>query len=283
MRARLFTDDNRKWWTLVAVSFGLFMIMLDNTVVNVALPSIRSDLGISVSELEWVVNAYALTFDVLLLTGGKLADLLGRRTIFIAGLVVFTGASLWCGLAGGASSLIAARTVQGAGAALMNPATPPRHGDRDLGGGLRACAGDRPAGRRRDHRADQLELDLLRQRARRRRRRAGRARIRRRDEGHVAGAAARPARPGQLRSRALRPHLRTDRDEHPSVGLDAGDRPARCRGGRGDGVRAPGGASAAADARPLAVPQPELQRCEHGDGPGRARHVRDLLLQLAVP
>jgi EmrB/QacA subfamily drug resistance transporter len=123
MKARLFTDENRKWWTLVAVSFGLFMIMLDNTVVNVALPSIRADLGISISELEWVVNAYALTFGVLLLTGGKLADLLGRRAIFIAGLVIFTGASLWCGLAGGAASLIAARTVQGVGAALMNPAT----------------------------------------------------------------------------------------------------------------------------------------------------------------
>jgi EmrB/QacA subfamily drug resistance transporter len=122
-RARLFADENRKWWTLVAVSFGLFMIMLDNTVVNVALPSIRQDLGISTSELEWVVNAYALTFGVLLLSGGKLADLLGRRAIFIAGLVVFTGASLWCGLAGGAGSLIAARTVQGIGAALMNPAT----------------------------------------------------------------------------------------------------------------------------------------------------------------
>jgi EmrB/QacA subfamily drug resistance transporter len=97
--------------------------MLDNTVVNVALPSIRKDLGISISELEWVVNAYALTFGVLLLTGGKLADLLGRRAIFIAGLVIFTGSSLWCGLAGGAASLIAARTVQGVGAALMNPAT----------------------------------------------------------------------------------------------------------------------------------------------------------------
>jgi EmrB/QacA subfamily drug resistance transporter len=123
VRARIFTDENRKWWTLLAVSFGLFMIMLDNTVVNVALPSIRADLGISVSELEWVVNAYALTFGVLLLTGGKLADLLGRRRVFIAGLVVFTGASLWCGLAGSAGSLIAARTLQGVGAALMNPAT----------------------------------------------------------------------------------------------------------------------------------------------------------------
>jgi EmrB/QacA subfamily drug resistance transporter len=123
MRARLFTDENRKWWTLVAVSFGLFMIMLDNTVVNVALPSIRKDLGISISGLEWVVNAYALTFGVLLLSGGKLADLLGRRRIFIAGLVIFTAASLWCGLAGSPASLIAARTVQGVGAALMNPAT----------------------------------------------------------------------------------------------------------------------------------------------------------------
>src|SRR5712691_537993 len=85
MRARLFTPENRKWWTLVAVAIGLFMIMLDNTVVNVALPSIQRDLGIGISELEWVVNAYALTFGVLLLTGGKLADLLGRRAIFIAG------------------------------------------------------------------------------------------------------------------------------------------------------------------------------------------------------
>jgi EmrB/QacA subfamily drug resistance transporter len=123
MTARRLSDQNRAWWTLVAVSFGLFLIMLDNTVVNVALPSIRADLGISVSELEWVVNAYALTFGVLLLTGGKLADLIGRRRIYIAGLLIFTAASLWCGLAGGASSLIAARTLQGIGAALMNPAT----------------------------------------------------------------------------------------------------------------------------------------------------------------
>ena len=123
VRARLFAPENRKWWTLVAVAIGLFMIMLDNTVVNVALPSIRKDLGIGISELEWVVNAYALTFGVLLLSGGKLADLLGRRRIFIIGLVVFTASSLACGLATTANVLIAARTVQGVGAALMNPAT----------------------------------------------------------------------------------------------------------------------------------------------------------------
>jgi EmrB/QacA subfamily drug resistance transporter len=123
VKARLFTPENRKWWTLVAVAVGLFMIMLDNTVVNVALPSIQGDLGISISELEWVVNAYALTFGVLLLIGGKLADMLGRRAIFITGLVIFTLSSLACGLATGPEMLIGARTVQGIGAALMNPAT----------------------------------------------------------------------------------------------------------------------------------------------------------------
>jgi EmrB/QacA subfamily drug resistance transporter len=123
VRARLVAPENRKWWTLGAVAVGLFMIMLDNTVVNVALPSIQQDLRVGTSELEWVVNAYALTFGVLLLTGGKLADLFGRRAIFIVGLIIFTVASLWCGLSGGAESLIAARTVQGIGAALMNPAT----------------------------------------------------------------------------------------------------------------------------------------------------------------
>jgi len=123
MRARILASENRKWWTLGAVAFGLFMIMLDNTVVNVALPAIQRDLKIGVSELEWVVNGYALTFAVLMLTGGKLADMLGRRRMFIVGLAIFTGASLACGLAGSAGFLIGARIVQGVGSALMNPAT----------------------------------------------------------------------------------------------------------------------------------------------------------------
>jgi EmrB/QacA subfamily drug resistance transporter len=123
MRASILAPETRKWWTLGAVAFGLFMIMLDNTIVNVALPSIQRDLGIGISELEWVFNGYALTFGVLMLTGGKLADLLGRRSIFIAGLVIFTVASLFCGLATSASWLIAARVVQGVGSAFMNPAT----------------------------------------------------------------------------------------------------------------------------------------------------------------
>jgi EmrB/QacA subfamily drug resistance transporter len=123
LRARIFAEENRKWWTLGAVAFGLFMIMLDNTVVFVALSSIQSDLHISQSELEWVVSGYALTFAVLMLTGGKLADMFGRRRIFIVGLTIFTASSLACGLATGAGFLIGARVVQGVGAALMNPAT----------------------------------------------------------------------------------------------------------------------------------------------------------------
>src|SRR3954464_2895935 len=99
------------------------MIMLDNTIVNVALPSIQGDLHIGISELEWVVNGYALTFAVLMLTGGKLADLCGRRLIFVVGLAIFTAASLACGLSPNANFLIGARVVQGVGSALMNPAT----------------------------------------------------------------------------------------------------------------------------------------------------------------
>jgi EmrB/QacA subfamily drug resistance transporter len=123
MRARIFAEENKKWWTLAAVAFGLFMIMLDNTVVNVALPSIEKDLHISISQLEWIVTAYALVFAALLITGGKLADLFGRRKIFIIGLAVFSLSSLACGFAPNAGFLIGARAAQGIGAALMNPAT----------------------------------------------------------------------------------------------------------------------------------------------------------------
>jgi EmrB/QacA subfamily drug resistance transporter len=141
MRARLFAEENKKWWTLVAVAFGLFMIMLDNTVVNVALPSIGRDLKISISELEWIVTGYALVFAALLITGGKLADMFGRRKIFVIGLVIFSASSLACGLAPNAGFLIGARCAQGIGAALMNPATlsiitatfPPRQRGQAIG------------------------------------------------------------------------------------------------------------------------------------------------------
>jgi EmrB/QacA subfamily drug resistance transporter len=109
----------RKWWTLLAVSVATFMLLLDITVVNVALPSIREDLGASFTDLQWVVDAYALTLAALVLTAGSLADRLGRRRLFAAGLAIFSAASLLCALAPDPTFLNLARAVQGVGGAIM--------------------------------------------------------------------------------------------------------------------------------------------------------------------
>ncbi|HEY2716779.1 MAG TPA: MFS transporter [Solirubrobacterales bacterium] len=119
----LITDENRKWWTLGAMCFALFMIMLDNTVVNVALPSIQKDLGASISGLEWTVNGYTLSFAVLLATGGRLGDIFGRRRMFLTGVVIFALSSATAGLAPDETALVVSRVVQGVGAALMMPGT----------------------------------------------------------------------------------------------------------------------------------------------------------------
>jgi len=117
------TEENRRWWALAAMCFALFMIMLDNTVVNVALPSIQRSLNASTSTLEWTVNAYTLTFAVLLVTGGRLGDLFGRRKIFLAGVTIFAVSSASIGFSPSDSWLVLWRAVQGSGAALMMPAT----------------------------------------------------------------------------------------------------------------------------------------------------------------
>ncbi len=116
-------DGNRRWWTLGAMCFALFMIMLDNTVVNVALPSIQRDLGVSTANLEWTVNAYTLTFAVLLVTGGRLGDIFGRRRWFLIGVAVFGASSLFIAFSQTASWLVIGRAAQGVGAAFMMPAT----------------------------------------------------------------------------------------------------------------------------------------------------------------
>jgi EmrB/QacA subfamily drug resistance transporter len=121
-RLRL-SEHNRRWWTLGAMSFALFMVMLDNTAVNVALPSIQEDFGASLSALEWTVNAYTLTFAVLLVTGGRLGDIFGRRKVFLFGVVVFSLASATIGFAPSEGWLVASRAVQGIGAAFMMPGT----------------------------------------------------------------------------------------------------------------------------------------------------------------
>src|SRR5262245_14842997 len=114
--------SSRKWLGLAALCAAFFMVILDVAIVNVALPTIQVDLGFSQRNLQWVVSAYALTFGGLLLLGGRAADLLGRRRLFIVGLAVFAAASLLAGLAWTDTVLIAARAFQGIGAAIMTPA-----------------------------------------------------------------------------------------------------------------------------------------------------------------
>ena len=115
--------SGNRWLALAAVGLATFMTSLDNTVVNVALPSIQRDLRLSLGGLEWVASAYVLVFASLLLAGGRLADLYGRRRLFLAGMAVFTAASLVSGLARGQDLLLAGRVLQGAGAALATPTT----------------------------------------------------------------------------------------------------------------------------------------------------------------
>src|SRR3989454_12817448 len=116
--------ERRKWLALALLSAVQFMVVLDIAIVNVALPSIKIDLGFSQGNLQWVISAYALFFGGFLLLGGRAADLLGRRRLFLAGVVLFTLSSLLAGLAWSGGSLIAARPFPGLGAAGVSPAGP---------------------------------------------------------------------------------------------------------------------------------------------------------------
>src|SRR3954471_13631650 len=120
MTARTTPERDTRWPALVVLCAGMLMIVLDATVVNVALPSIQSDLGFTQSGLAWGVNAYLIAFGGLLLLAGRLGDLVSRRGVFLAGLAVFTGASLLCGAAQSQAMLVAARFVQGVGGAMTS-------------------------------------------------------------------------------------------------------------------------------------------------------------------
>ncbi len=143
-------DSRKRWWALTVLCLGVLMIVLDTTIVNVALPSIRTDLAFTGTSLVWVVNAYMLTFGGFLLLGGRLGDLYGQRRLFLAGLVLFTLASLACGLANSQWLLIVARAVQGVGGAvvsaialslIMNLFTEPGERARAMGVYGFVCAG----------------------------------------------------------------------------------------------------------------------------------------------
>jgi MFS family permease len=114
--------DSRRWAALALIVAAQFMVILDIAIVNVALPSIKTDLGFSQESLQWVITAYAIVFGGALLLGGRLADLLGRRRLFVAGVSLFTVASLLSGLAWSEASLIGFRALQGLGGALLAPA-----------------------------------------------------------------------------------------------------------------------------------------------------------------
>src|SRR6201995_2406346 len=116
------TEDRRRWIALAVIVTAQFMVVLDIAIVNVALPSIKTDLHFSQENLQWVIPAYSIFFGGFLLLGGRLADLLGRRRLFMGGLLLFTVSSLLNGLAWSEGSLIAFRCLQGLGAAMMSPA-----------------------------------------------------------------------------------------------------------------------------------------------------------------
>src|SRR6266508_2376873 len=116
------TPNPRRWWALALLSVAQFLVILDTSIIGVALPKIDSALGFSSSSLQWVFNAYVIAFGGLLLLGGRLADLLGARRVFVGGFVLLVGASLFAGLATSEPMLIAGRGLQGAGAALVAPA-----------------------------------------------------------------------------------------------------------------------------------------------------------------
>ncbi len=200
-------------WTFAITSVALFMVTLDNLVVTTALPVIRKDLHASLSQLEWTVNAYTLTFAVLLLTGAALGDRFGRRLMFSVGIGIFTVSSALAALAPSATALDLARAAQGVGGAIVTPLTltilsaavprgAPRAGARRLGRDRRARGRDRPARRRRRRRGHLVAVDLLAQRADRADPRAARvpaaARVAR------PSRTARPRRPGPRQRRPVR-------------------------------------------------------------------------------
>ena len=288
-------DSRTRWTALVVLCLGNLMIVLDTTIVNVALPSIRADLGFSESSLAWVVNAYLLTFGGFLLLGGRLGDLFGQRRLFMAGIAAFTAASVACGLAGSRDR--AGRRSRGAGprrggglrgGAVARDEPVHRAGRPGQGDGLhrvRRCGRRqhrRPA-RRCAHEQPRLALDLPGQRAHRRRGApavaagaAGRARARCRHPAGRRGSGDRHHRPD---ARGLRHRQR----QRGRLDVDPDRWPARCcgRAARGlppDRVHRRG---AAGPAEP--VPAPQRGRLQRRRRPVGGRDVRLVLPLGALP
>ena len=224
--------DPRRWRVLALLAVAQFVVVLDASIMNIALPSIGTDLQVSPESLSWIINGYVLTFGGFLLLGGRLADLLGRRRVFVAGLVLFAAASLAGGLATSSSQLIAARAVQGLGGALLAPAAlsilttvfaagAERNkalGCLGGGGGLRR-RGRRAAGRH-HHRRAGLGVGVVHQRADRHRGGAAVVPPDRREPRRCGAAQLRPARSGDGHGRADRRRVWDRRGREGRLELD---------------------------------------------------------------
>ena len=201
--------DPRRWKALILICTAIFVVVLDIAIVNVALPTIQDDLNFAERNLQWVITAYGLTYGGFLLLGGRAADLIGRRIVFMTGLAIFGAASLVCGLSSSSGMLIAARGVQGFGAAIVTPAAlsiisvdlhrgrGAEQGTRSLGRGRRQRRRGRRADGWRPDEVSRLGVDLLGQRARRGDRPDPDADLRAREPARGRRPRIRPARSDQ--------------------------------------------------------------------------------------
>ena len=285
--------DPRRWWTLAVLCLSLLVIGLDNTILNVALPTLQRDLDASSSQLQWIVDVYMLVFAGVLLTAGSLGDRFGRKRALTFGLAVFGLGSLGSALATSPELLIAMRGADGRRRRVHHaldavdpdrdlPGAGARQGDRDLGRLLRHRDRDRPGHGRLADRARRLELDLPRQPARGAAR-AARGALPRPREPRRVRAAAGPARLPALLRRADHADLGPDRGARARLDRRARARRVRRRRGRARRLRRLGAARAVADARHRALPQPALQRLQRRDLARLLRPLRDDLPAHAVP
>ena len=282
-----------KWWTLVAVCLGTFMLLLDITIVNVALPDIQRALHSSFSDLQWVVDAYALTLAAFLLTAGSLADMYGRRLLYLIGLAVFTCASVLCGFAASTLMLQLSRALQGVGGAIMFAvslallADAFRGKDRGIAfgvwgtvTGLAVAIGPLLGGVLTSGLSWRwiffvnVPIGIV-------------AVVISGDEGggiaRAAGQRARLARLRALLGGAVEPGLRADRVEPAVLHRRPGARLPRRRGRAARCLRRGGAAQRAPDVRPEAVPAADLQRRLDRGVRAQRLDLRDAALPRAVP